>query len=254
MALEPARQPGPSSPLRRNRGRGTARRLGLGLGFGLGAAGGLLIFASCSGQPSSSEPAHDTLAHSDRQAPQGDHANTPLPGAANLANAQQPASTEQSAFPNVHRFELLRIDGSSQSMDAYRGKVLLIVNTASECGLTGQYEGLQALHERFADRGLVVLGFPANNFMGQEPGTNEQIAKFCRERFNVTFPMFAKLDVIGPGQHPMFAELSRVGGPPSWNFTKYLVDRQGVVLERFGPRAEPLGEEITSRVDAMLGR
>ncbi|MEO0483614.1 MAG: glutathione peroxidase [Planctomycetota bacterium] len=149
-----------------------------------------------------------------------------------------------------------RIDGEPQELIEYEGKVVLMVNVASRCGLTGQYEPLQALYEAKKDEGFVVLGFPANDFMGQEPGSNEEIAEFCQMNFGVTFPMFAKISVKGDEKHPLYTRLSELpepmGGEPSWNFTKYLVGRDGKVVRRFDPRTKPDDEAFVAEVERLL--
>ncbi len=142
-------------------------------------------------------------------------------------------------------FEAVSITGQSVPLSTYQGKVALIVNTASECGLTPQYKGLQALQERFADQGFVVLGFPCNQFGSQEPGSNEQIAQFCETSFGVSFPMFARIDVNGDSAHPLFKWLkSEQPGmlgieAIKWNFSKFLVGREGQVIERYAPTTSP---------------
>ena len=148
----------------------------------------------------------------------------------------------------VLRFTLPRLNGEPEDLARYRGRVVLVVNTASECGFTGQFEGLERLwDERRAD-GLVVLGFPANDFAGQEPRSNDQIGEFCRANFGVSFPMFAKLKVTGDDAHPLFRNL----GAPDWNFNKYLLDRRGRLVERWGAGTEPGDPELTARLDALL--
>lgn len=149
-------------------------------------------------------------------------------------------------------FTMARIDGREESLEVYRGKVVLIVNTASRCGLTGQYEGLQALYEELGDRGFVILGFPSNDFMGQEPGTDAEIAAFCVENYGVSFPMFSKISVKGDESHALFRLLSAETAEPSWNFTKYLLDRDGNVVERFDPRTGPGSPELRSRIEGLL--
>lgn len=147
------------------------------------------------------------------------------------------------------------IDGNDVKLDTYKGKVLLIVNTASKCGLTPQYEGLQALYDKYKDKGLVVLGFPANNFMGQEPGTNEEIKEFCTLRYKVTFPMFAKISVKGEDQHPLYELLTGTDGfdgDITWNFEKFLVDKDGKILSRFSPKVTPEDPEIIKAIEAAL--
>jgi glutathione peroxidase len=147
--------------------------------------------------------------------------------------------------PSVFDFEAMAIDGTSVTLDRYRGRVLLIVNVASQCGFTPQYRGLEDLYRRDKDDGLVVLGFPCDQFGHQEPGTNEEIRRFCAETYDVTFPMFAKIDVNGRNAHPLFAFLKSqqkgVLGTEAikWNFTKFLVDRDGHVVRRFAPSDTP---------------
>ncbi|MBP8235415.1 MAG: glutathione peroxidase [Rhizorhabdus sp.] len=148
------------------------------------------------------------------------------------------------------------MDGSEVSLDQYRDKVLLIVNTASKCGFTPQYEGLEKLHEEMSDKGLVVLGFPCNQFGAQEPGDAEEIATFCRTSYDVKFPIFAKVDVNGPNAHPLYAWLkSKAKGVLGtegikWNFTKFLIDRNGQVVSRYAPTTKP--EAIKSDIEDLL--
>ena len=150
----------------------------------------------------------------------------------------------------IYDIPLKDIDGNDTSLAAFQGKALLIVNVASRCGLTPQYEGLEALWRKHKDDGLVVLGFPCNQFGAQEPGTEEEIKGFCSLRYDVTFPMFAKLDVNGDGTHPLYQHLKGTaeGGadPIPWNFTKFLVGRDGRVLKRIAPTTAPdgLGEDL----------
>jgi glutathione peroxidase len=157
----------------------------------------------------------------------------------------------------VFDFEATAIDGTSVTLDRYRGRVLLIVNVASQCGFTPQYRGLEDLYRRDKDDGLVVLGFPCDQFGHQEPGTNEEIRRFCAETYDVTFPMFAKIDVNGRNAHPLFAFLKAqqkgVLGTEAikWNFTKFLVDRDGRVVRRFAPSDTP--EKLDSAVRELLG-
>lgn len=157
----------------------------------------------------------------------------------------------------VYQYELNSIDGENISLSDFEGEVLLIVNTASECGYTPQYEGLQELYETYSDNGFEVLGFPANNFGGQEPGTDEEIAQFCQVNYGVSFPMFSKVSVKGEDQHPMFAYLTSVENPDftgdiSWNFEKFLIDRNGNVVRRFKSNVEPMSEELVSAVEEIL--
>lgn len=145
----------------------------------------------------------------------------------------------------VYDFEARRIDGSSVALDTFRGKVLLIVNTASACGFTPQFGGLERLHQQYGSQGLVVLGFPSNQFGAQDPGSNEEIAAFCRSNYDVSFPMMAKVDVNGAGAHPLYQWLTREAPgllgtrAIKWNFTKFLVGREGRVIRRYGPRHAP---------------
>jgi glutathione peroxidase len=153
-------------------------------------------------------------------------------------------------------FKSTAIDGSETDLSAYEGQVVLIVNTASQCGLTGQYAGLQELHDTYADRGFTVLGFPCNQFGEQEPGDEAEIASFCDRNYGVTFPMFAKVDVNGDDTHPLFAWLKKekgglLGGAIKWNFTKFLVGRDGQVIERFAPTTEPV--KLAGPIEDALG-
>lgn len=156
----------------------------------------------------------------------------------------------------LYDFALERIDGRPESLSAYRGQVLLIVNVASKCGFTPQYEGLEALYDRYRERGFAVLGFPANDFLGQEPGTNEEIAEFCRATWSVEFPMFAKISVKGEQKHPLYRFLTSrpapIGGEIEWNFQKFLVDREGRIVERFAPATRPEHPRVVGRIESLL--
>lgn len=155
---------------------------------------------------------------------------------------------------------LTLLDGSDTTLDAYAGQALLVVNVASQCGFTRQYAGLEALYERFHDRGLTVIGVPSNQFGAQEPGTAEEIAEFCQVNFGVTFPLLAKTDVNGPDRHPLFARLTEVAdatgkaGDVTWNFEKFLVSPQGEVVGRFRTKVEPDDPELVAAVEAVLPR
>ncbi|PVM83965.1 glutathione peroxidase [Caulobacter radicis] len=157
---------------------------------------------------------------------------------------------------SVYEFSAKTLQGKDASLADYRGQVLLIVNTASKCGLTPQYEGLEALYKANKDRGLTILGFPCNQFGAQEPGTAEEIGGFCSLTYDVTFPMMAKIDVNGPSAHPLYAWLKKqrkgVLGTEGikWNFTKFLIDRDGKVVERFAPTTKP--EDLQAAVEALL--
>jgi glutathione peroxidase len=148
------------------------------------------------------------------------------------------------------------IDGEDTTLGAYKGKVLLIVNVASKCGYTPQYQGLEAIYEKYKDKGFVVLGFPCNQFGQQEPGTNEEIKQFCSAKYNVTFPMFDKIEVNGPGRHPLYealaGEKSPYPGNIKWNFSKFLIGRDGKIIKRFDSAAKPGSPEVTGAVEAAL--
>jgi glutathione peroxidase len=170
----------------------------------------------------------------------------------------QPGAAQGSADPYVLGYKVKTIDGKEQDLSAYKGKVVVIVNVASKCGYTPQYQYLEALYTSKKDQGLVILGFPANNFNGQEPGSNEEIAKFCKDKYSVTFPMFEKVSVKGPDQHPLYKQLAAqpapIGGDPKWNFTKFVVDRDGKVVARFdAKKRDGLEPELTAKVDELLG-
>ena len=167
-------------------------------------------------------------------------------------------STSVSAASTIHQFTLNSIDGLPTPMAQFKGKAVLIVNVASRCGFTPQYAGLEALYNKYKDRGLVVLGFPANNFLWQEPGTNEEIKAFCSTKYRVTFPMFAKVSVKGASKTPLYQFLTDKKGNPStggeirWNFTKFLADRNGKVVARFGSSVAPESAELVSAVERAL--
>ena len=145
--------------------------------------------------------------------------------------------------------------GKAQSLCQYEGRVVLVVNTASECGYTGQYEGLQALYKKYADRGLVVLGFPSNAFGGQEPGSNKKIAEFCQANFGVTFAVFAKVEAMPLSKAPIFASLvAATGAAPKWNFHKYLIDRSGKRVESFDSGVEPQSAQFVQRIEALIAQ
>jgi len=160
------------------------------------------------------------------------------------------------AKPALFDIPLKDIDGKASSLTAYQGKVILIVNVASQCGLTPQYEGIEALYRKYKDKGLVVLGFPCNDFAGQEPGTNAEIKTFCSNKFDVTFPLFDKLHVKGPEQHPLYAALtgkdSPFPGEIQWNFGKFLVGKDGKILKRFEPKTKPDDKAVVEAIDAAL--
>jgi len=153
-------------------------------------------------------------------------------------------------------FSAPAIDGTATDLATYDGQVVLVVNTASQCGFTSQYAGLQQLQDKYADRGFAVLGFPCNQFGNQEPGDEAEIASFCDRSFGVTFPMFAKIDVNGDDAHPLFEWLKDeksglLGGKIKWNFTKFLIGRDGEVVERFSPTTEPA--KLSDKIEDALG-
>jgi glutathione peroxidase len=154
-------------------------------------------------------------------------------------------------------FTLPSIDGNPTPLSTYEGKVILLVNVASRCGYTPQYSALESLYEKYKDQGLVILGFPANNFGAQEPGTNAEIKNFCSTKYNVTFPMFSKVSVKGDDATPLYQFLTRkanpaVAGEIKWNFTKFLVDRKGHVVARFEPAVTPDSPEVVAEVEKLL--
>lgn len=166
------------------------------------------------------------------------------------------APAAQESAMRFHDIAVTTIDGEETTLGAWSGKVVLVVNTASECGFTRQYGPLQELHARFHDQGFSVLGFPCNDFGGQEPGTSEEIAAFCSGEFGVTFPMFERIGIL-EDTHPLYTFLTEHSGeafqgPVRWNFTKFLVSGEGEVLARFEPAVEPLSDEIVSAVEAAL--
>lgn len=159
---------------------------------------------------------------------------------------------------SIYEFTMTDIDGNDVSLATFKGKVVMIVNVASKCGFTGQYAGLQALYAKYRDRGFVILGFPSNDFLWQEPGSNTEIKQFCTLNYGVTFPMFAKIHVKGRDQHPLYAYLTdkranpELGGRITWNFNKFVVGRDGRPVARFGSRATPASEEVVSAVERAL--
>ncbi len=159
---------------------------------------------------------------------------------------------------SVYDFQVETINGKQQKLEAYKGKVILIVNTASKCGFTKQYAGLQKLYETYEKDGLVILGFPANNFMHQEPGSNEEIASFCQINYGVSFPMFAKISVRGKNIHPLYKYLTdknsnpQFGGKISWNFNKFLISRDGRIIDRFSSQTAPEDPKLIAAVEKAL--
>lgn len=185
--------------------------------------------------------------------------------AAAVARVEEPApqgeqTKEKAPVHSLYEFTMSDIDGKETSLGTYKGKVLLLVNTASRCGFTPQYEGLEKLYEQYKERGFVVLGFPANDFLGQEPGTNAEIKQFCSSKYAVTFPMFAKISVKGDRKAPLYKYLTekqsnpQFAGEISWNFNKFLVGRDGAILNRFGSRTAPDDKELIAAIEAALAK
>ncbi|HSE89416.1 MAG TPA: glutathione peroxidase [Candidatus Binatia bacterium] len=171
---------------------------------------------------------------------------------ATLASAT-PSSAAESPCPPILEHKLVNLQDEPVLLCQFSGKVLLVVNTASECGYTPQYEGLEKLYRRYREKGLVVLGFPANDFGGQEPGSNQEIAQFCRLNYGVTFPMFAKTSVVGASANPLYRALAaKTGKPPRWNFHKYLLDRAGQPIAVFESAVEPADPRVTSQIEKLL--
>jgi len=170
-----------------------------------------------------------------------------------------PSPSEPPKENHMYEFTMKNIDGQDVRLDAYKGKVTMIVNTASRCGLTPQYEGLEALYKKYKDKGFVVLGFPANNFMGQEPGTEKEIKEFCTLKYNVTFPMFSKISVKGTDQHPFYTFLTNKQSNPgfdgdiTWNFEKFVADKNGKIIARFPPKTKPDDPKIVEVIESALG-
>ena len=173
-------------------------------------------------------------------------APTPAPG------VQPPGAGSEAIPPSIHPLTMKRLDGTDTALSAWAGQVLLIVNTASKCGYTPQYQGLQQLHAKYTPRGFAVLGFPSNDFGGQEPGSSEEIAKFCVSIYDVNFPMFEKTKVIGQERSPLYALLSEARGEPKWNFHKYLIDKQGRPVAAWPSAVDPSAPEIATAVEAQL--
>lgn len=174
-----------------------------------------------------------------------------------LIGAILTVTTSLIAGPSLYSFTLDSIDGKPAPLAEYKGKVILIVNVASKCGYTPQYSGLEATYEKYKDKGFVILGFPANNFGAQEPGTNDEIKTFCSRKYNVTFPMYAKISVKGADKAPLYSYLTEqtapgIAGDIKWNFTKFLVDRNGNVVQRFEPEVTPDSKEVAAAIEKQL--
>ena len=153
---------------------------------------------------------------------------------------------------SIYDFTMKSIDGKDLPLSSFKGKAVLIVNTASQCGLTPQYTALEAVNQKYAGKGLVVLGVPANNFGGQEPGTEQEIKTFCSRNYKVTFPMTSKVSVKDADQAPLFKYLTEATAAPDWNFTKYLIGKDGKVIKRFAPQTTPDAAEVTAAIEAAI--
>jgi glutathione peroxidase len=166
-------------------------------------------------------------------------------------------ATSLFAASGIYNFTLNSIDGKPAPLADYKGKVVMIVNVASQCGYTPQYSALEAIYEKYKDQGFVILGFPANNFGAQEPGTNEEIKTFCSRKYSVTFPMYSKISVKGDDQAPLYGYLTKetgagITGDIKWNFTKFLIDRNGKVVQRFEPAVTPDSKDVTAAIEKQL--
>ena len=159
---------------------------------------------------------------------------------------------------SIYEINAMDIDGKDVNLGKYKDKVVMVVNTASKCGYTPQYKGLQAIYDKYKDRGFVILGFPTNNFGGQEPGSNEEIKEFCKLKYKVTFPMFAKISVLGEDQHPLYQYLTgektnpNFSGEISWNFNKFLTNAKGETIARFSSKETPESKEVTNAIEKAL--
>ncbi|HUF04109.1 MAG TPA: glutathione peroxidase [Aridibacter sp.] len=175
-----------------------------------------------------------------------------------LIGASSASDMKSVTAKSIYEFDVLDIDGNKVNLSKYKGKVVMFVNTASKCGYTPQYAGLQAIYDKYRDRGFVVLGFPANNFGGQEPGNNEEIKEFCTLKYKVTFPMFAKISVKGEDQHPLYSYLTsekanpEFAGEITWNFNKILANDKGEIIARFSSKETPESPEVTKAIESAL--
>ena len=178
-----------------------------------------------------------------------------IPAFQGQAKAEPPMGDEPKS---IYDFTMKSIDGKEVKLSSYRGKVVMIVNVASRCGLTPQYDGLQNVYQKYQGQGFVILGFPANNFMGQEPGTDEEIKTFCSMKYNVTFPLFSKISVKGSDIHPLYKFLTDkstdpdFGGDISWNFNKFLIDKNGKIAARFSSPDKPESDKVIQAIETAL--
>lgn len=177
-----------------------------------------------------------------------------LNGSCSARKTEKTMSTNTS----IYDFTMTTIDGTAVPLSNYHGQVMLIVNTASQCGFTPQYKGLQKLYETYKDKGFMILGFPANNFMRQEPGTDSEIKDFCQLNYGVTFPMFSKISVRGKEIHPLYTYLTKketnpdFNGSVKWNFTKFLINKNGKIINRYKPKIKPEDPQVTSAIEKAL--
>ena len=214
------------------------RRVGTALLFAFGVAS-----PACKASEAAKAP---------EEAPAAPAAAEAAPAAeAHAAPAGEAAAAAPSA-PSIHSFTMKRLDGTEAALSAWAGKVLLVVNTASKCGYTPQYQGLQELHAKYSPKGFEVLGFPSNDFGGQEPGDAKEIQNFCISMYSVNFPMFEKTKTKGADRSPLYALLSDAKGEPKWNFHKYLVDKQGRPVQAWESKVAPESPEIVSAIEAQL--
>lgn len=178
-------------------------------------------------------------------------------GCAGNNSAQTDSAAKTVQGKTIYDFSMTDINGKQISLGEYKNKVVLIVNTASKCGNTPQYEGLQKIYDKYKDQGFVVLGFPANNFMGQEPGTDKEIKDFCTLKYNVTFPMFSKVSVKGEDQNAFYTyltnEKAKFPGDVTWNFEKFLTDKNGEIIARFSPKTKPEDAQVVEAIEKALG-
>lgn len=208
-------------------------------------------FAGC-GSAADAGPEREPAAARDMSVQRAASAPTAPSGDGAAGRGRSSSARHDGGGGGVLRGTYARLNGERDDLAGYRGRVVLVVNTATECGFTPQFEGLEALYrERRAD-GLVVLGFPANDFAGQEPRSDDEIADFCQANYGVTFPMFSKTVVTGDDANALFRRLGAAAGAPEWNFNKYLVDREGKVVARFGAGTEPDAPELVGKLDSLL--
>ena len=173
-----------------------------------------------------------------------------------VALTSEPDKEKKMVSPDVLGYEMEMIDGTTRSLEDFRGKVILMVNVASKCGLTPQYEALEATYRKYQKEGFVIIGFPANDFNGQEPGTEKEIIQFCTGKYDVTFPMTAKIHVRGKETHPLYKQLEAqpepIGGEPEWNFAKFMIDRKGNVVARFPSKMKPDDPKLIKKLEELL--